>query len=344
MSLASTATFTRKIVIAIGALIVGSLLFLIIFNVGQGVYKSLLPEKPPPPLVAFGKLPPINLDEGYKPPENITYRVETITGDLPQLPMELKVFSVEKLETKFGDAPRTNAWATSLGFSVPAIENRADTATYVDPKDNSRTLRLGVTSQMGVIDSNYLSNVNLISTKHRGEETAKSNADKVVKVFGLKGSEFPVDKLEYIKYRIDNGKLVEADELSTVNLIKVNYYKADLDKIMVVYPKYRESRVWVLTSNNSAVAAKVDISLVNEHEFTTYPLKGITKAFEELKAGQASFNMEFEGEVFDVRDVKLGYMDTYSNQEYLQPVYVFIGNEGLAAYVSAVGESYIDEN
>lgn len=341
MSLTNTATVTRKLILSAGITIGAAILIFVIYNIGTGAFRSLFPESPPPPLIAFGKLPALNLSEGFKPPEGVAYRIETVSGTLKELPLELKVFSMDELEIKFGDTPRSNAWAESLGFGVPAANLNSEQATYSDKKDASRTLTIGVVSQKGKIDSNYFNNVNLISSEHKGEAVAKSVADRVVGVFGLKAREYPDAKIEYIKYKIDNGNLVKSNELSAVNLIQVNYNRSEIDKIPVDYPIFQEPKVWVLTSNNSAVAANIDLTLIQEYKFSTYPLKGIAKAFEELKAGKTTYNMKFDGQSFDIRDTRLGYLDTISNQKYLQPVYVFLGNNGLKAYVSAVADSYV---
>jgi len=328
--------------ISTGVVIGGSILVLVIYNIGTGAFRSFFPESPPSPLVAFGKLPTLNLSEGFKPPVGVTYRIETVSGTLKELPLELKVFSIDELEIKFGDTPRSNSWAESLGFTVSATNLNSEHATYSDKKDASRILTVGVVSQRGKIDSNYFNNLSLISTEHRGDVVAKSVADRVVAVFGLEAREYPDTKIEYIKYKIDSGNLVKSNELSAVNLIQVNYNRSDIDKIPVDFPVFQEPKTWVLTSNDSAVAANVDLTLIQEYKFSTYPLKGIAKAFDELKAGKASYNMKFEGQTFDIRDVRLGYLDTVAKQKYLQPVYVFMGNSGLKAYVRAVADSYVE--
>ncbi len=339
-SLTVTATFTRKLIIGAGAIVGASLLLLIVYNIGVGVYKSFFPEKPPSAFIAFGKLPPIILNEGFEPPEGVVYRIETVTGELEELALDLKVFAIELPEAKFGDAARTNSWAETLGFQVPAVTNVGGIAIFLG-KDDGRTLKLGTTSKKGTIESDYFNNLTLISEKHRGEEAAITLADQVVKVFGLKTVEYPKNKISYVMYKIDNGQLVETAGLSTANLIQVNYFRGDIDRIPIVYPKEGKSKVWVLTSNKSAVSANVDITMIQPYKFSTYPLLGINKAFEELKAGRASYNKEFDGSVFDIREVVLGYLDTAGYQPYLQPVYVFKSNDNLAAYVSAVADSYI---
>lgn len=339
-NLTVTATVTRKIITIGGITIGASLLLLLIYNVGLVVYRVIFPPKPPSAFVAFGKLPPVDLSEGYSPPVNVTYRIETVSGELKELKIDMKVFTIEVAEIRFGDESRTNSWASNLGFVLPAQSKTDSVATFAS-KDGSRTLKLGIIDQKATIDSDYVNDVNIIAGKHEDEGKALSVANKIVSVFGLPESEYPKGNIVYTKYKIDNGKLVKSNELSVTNLIQVAYHRGHIDKAPVVYPRAEKSKVWVLTTNGGAPAASIDITKLQLYKFSTYPLKGINRAFEELKAGKAGYNMEFKGDVFDIREVVLGYLDTVGYQPYLQPVYIFKGNDGVAAYVSAVSDAFI---
>ena len=83
---------------------------------------------------------------------------------------------------------------------------------------------------------------------------------------------------------------------------------------------------------------------IKKHKFSTYPLKEVTKAFEELKNGEGALNKEIEGTVFPIRDVEIVYLETENYQPYLQPVYLFKSDNNLAAYVPAVDENWVSGN
>jgi hypothetical protein len=42
--------------------------------------------------------------------------------------------------------------------------------------------------------------------------------------------------------------------------------------------------------------------------------------------------------------VFLGYYDDFAEQEYLQPIYVFVGDDNFLGYVSAIEAGYYLEN
>lgn len=341
-SLTSTAQFTRKAVIAFGILLGATILVIVAVNIGKSVYRSFFPVAPAPALIAFGKLPAINLDEGVQPPSGVKYKIETVTGELAEQSRELKVFAIDSPTIRFGDVQRTDSLAAALGFKTPAVTGDTQKATYISAQDKTRTLEIGITSGIASINSDYFNNQSLIASQIRDENRAKGTADGIVSAFGLRGAHYPSEKIGFVKYKIDSGKLTEVTALPSANLIQVNYNRADLDKIPVVYPNYQKSKVRVLVSANGAVAANVNITRIQPFRFSTYPLKGISAAFENLKAGEAVYNKEYTGDVFEIRDVGLAYLDTESYEPYLLPVYVFKSDSGLEAYVGAIADIFVD--
>src|SRR3990172_12822690 len=108
-TLSQTSEMSKKTFI--GGLIVVGLIFLSIltFRLGLAVKNMLFPAPPPASTVAFGKIPKLDISEGVKPPEKIDYRVETISGELPKLAHEIKVFKIDFPRPAFGDLERTKA-------------------------------------------------------------------------------------------------------------------------------------------------------------------------------------------------------------------------------------------
>lgn len=342
-SLTNTAQFARKVIVGLGILLGASLIFFVALNIGKTVYKTVFPESPPPALIAFGKLPPINFEEGTKPADGMIYKVETVTGELKDFSGEIKVFVIDSPTIRFGDVQRTNSLAESLGFKVPPVSNDEETAVYVSGQDKTKTFEIGITSGIAIINSDYFNNQSLIASQIRGENLARDISSGTVGAFGLRGVDYPAEKIGFVKYKIDNGKLTEVTTLPSANLIQVNYNREDLDKIPVVYTSYQKSKVRVLVSNSGVVAAKVNVTRIQPFRFSTYPLKGTAKAYEQLKAGKAIYNKENTDNVFEIRDIGLAYLDTEAFQPYLQPVYVFKGDDGLEAYVPAIVEDFIDK-
>jgi len=310
-------------------------------NLLSPVFMSLFPKTPDPALVAFGKLPAISFENGIKPPSDVIYKIETVSGDLKEQKSKLKVFEIGKTDVKFGDMSRVNGIAQALQFPTPPILVTNDSATYQDKTDKNKTLQIGILTKNFILKSDYLNNTDLIANLEKNEEANKQGAIALLKSLGINQAYYPPEKITLVKYKIDGGKLSEVLTLATTNLERVNFAHADIDKIPVVYTKYQEPKINVLAANGRVLAANVNAADIQLFRFSTYPTRGIAQAFEDLKAGKAIYNKDLNGKTFNIRDLKMAYLDTDTNESFLQPVYVFVGDDGLEAYVRAISDNYI---
>ncbi len=72
----------------------------------------------------------------------------------------------------------------------------------------------------------------------------------------------------------------------------------------------------------------------------SYPLKSIDSAWETLKKGDgyiASAEQDLQAVV--VRRIYLAYFDAEEAQQFLQPIYVFAGDNSFLAYVPAISDN-----
>lgn len=339
-SLTSTAFLTKKFLIGILILLVIIIAYLSLSSTGKNIYNSLFPN-PNPSLIAFGKLPELNISEGIKPQSNIIYKVDTVSGQLDELSRDLKVFSIKSEVAAFGDLAKSNKIAEAKQFVTPPIKLENGKATYVDKNNPNRLLTIELVTGDIILNSDYLNSQQVITTQPKNEAGSLKIVSDFLKNQEFSDTDFPASKIGYIKYKVDNGKLVEALSISGANLMQIIYTRADIDKIPVIYSSYYKPKINVLVSSTEVVSAKFTISSIEKYRFSTYPLKGVKKAYEDLKTGNAIFNKVFDGNEFLIKNVSLAYLDTDQPYSYLQPVYVFGSEDNLAAYVPAVRSDYI---
>lgn len=334
-SLTQAAVFSKKALVFAAAGIGILLVILVIFQIAKSVLKSLVPQKPVPAMVAFGKLPKLDLSEGIKP-QKIEYKLETISGQLPALPSMVKVFAVGEVSHSLGDLNRTKAKVSAAGFAKDPSQIDNSLAKFTDGR--GRTITVDIVSGNFVVNSDYIYRPEAIATRPKSEEEARTIAKTFLGFFGLSGD---YAKIENIIYKIDGGRLIDVQGLASGNLIQVNYMRADLDKIPVISPRKNNPNVWVRVAGD-VLEAKFKPTLLQKQKFSTYPLKDVRTGFEELKAGAGFLNQEWNEPEFPIFDVSLAYLESEKYQAFLQPVYVFHGKGELLAYVEAVDPAWIN--
>src|SRR3972149_3190879 len=343
-TLSQTSEISKKAFV--GGLVVVGIIFLAVltFRFGMTLKNMLFPVPPPASLIAFGKSPKLDISEGVKPPGKIDYKVETISGELPKLAHEIKVFTIDPPRPAFGDLERTKAQVANADYKKEPESVTERTATFRNSSNPDFVLTINITSGNFVMGSNYLNKSELLATRPSTVEEAADIARDFFQKFRvdllLLNQKEPKNQL----LKFENGTLDEAVSLSSANFVKILFPRQPVDEVKIINPRLDMAPAWALVSKREIVEAKVALLDIKKHKFSTYPLMDITRAFEELKNGQGAFNKEIEGNTFPVRDVEIVYLEGENYQEYLQPVYLFKSDNNLAAYVPAVDENWINES
>jgi len=344
MATLTDASIVFKKVSKILVILLSFSLALIIFLVfGKSIRDQIFPPVAPPATVAFGKLPEMDLLSGFRP-QAISYSIDTVSGELPALQPMAKVFAVEQPKVQFGDLERAKKNAQRVGFTIEPEQITPTKVKFTDPKNKQRTLTIETSTGNLVLESNWASDFKIITGRIRDDHVGSNEAREFFLGFGISREEFPDQNLQTIKYRVDAGKLTEVPTISQANLIKVIFKRADLDKLPILPEKEDDATIWALVSNNEVVAASLVNTKILRFKFATYPLKGVTKAFEDLKAQKAVFNNQdfsknYTGKLA-IKDISLGYIESKITAPYIQPVYLFKGND-FVAYVPAVSDAWV---
>jgi hypothetical protein len=148
--------------------------------------------------------------------------------------------------------------------------------------------------------------------------------------------------------KISNGELISALSLSESNFVKVNFFRKAYDNLPSLTANPNQANVWAIVSgaNNKAqqiIAAEYHYHAVDESQYSTYPIKTPEEAFSELQNGQAFIatpGLNNDGDSLKIRHIYLAYFDPNMITEYFQPIYVFEGDNGFIAYLSAVTGDY----
>lgn len=136
------------------------------------------------------------------------------------------------------------------------------------------------------------------------------------------------------------------------NLVEVDFYRPDIDAqpnaVPVVSPKYFNSQNYVLMMFRTDGTFKVLRSQIkffdkSVEQVGVYPIRSGDEAFADLKKGKGFIVSLPPVTKITIRKMFLGYFDPDVFQEYLQPVYVFLGDGDFVGYVPAVSGQYLVE-
>lgn len=75
---------------------------------------------------------------------------------------------------------------------------------------------------------------------------------------------------------------------------------------------------------------------IDYSDVATYPLRSVAEAWQSLQNGQAYVINPRQVEKAVIKQVELGYYESHQEQNYLVPIYIFSGENGVVAYTQAL--------
>lgn len=349
-SLTETAQVTRR---AINYGAIGFVAITILWIVGGfaiDLYKKLNPPPAPPPTMDFGKIPAIELPKEAGRP---TLQLELPTGVMPEFPDRMRVYEAPTKRSGFLDPDRAIETARSLGFIFRPDQPTETKYVWNNQDALVSKLEMDIVSGHFVLTRAWQNDPSLLTLSNFGSD---QQVVTVVTNFLKKASLMPDDisgnerLITYLK--ADAGKLVPTISLSEADFVQVDFFRNTMEEIdpetkdvVASYDYYRpdpdRGLIRAVVSSSKEVGANI-VSL--EYNYTkvdyskngTYPIITGDEAWQELSKG-GGFVTAKSGKLTSiaVRRIRLGYIDA-ENQRYSMPVYIFLGDQGFTAYVSAV--------
>lgn len=317
------------------------------WRIGVQIYLSIYPPPPPPPTVRYGKLPAINFPPQPELPTP-EYTLETITGGLPTLSGQAKVYIVGVNKSRLLTLDRIKLRLKDPGFvSEPT---QLDEQRYRFTLDKPYFISLVADVITGNINYNYDWTKDEQLKNSRGAPIANgaiSSAKKLLGEITDLPEEFVNNGRAEVSYLVATGSatLVPTANAYEANFTRVDLFRADIDKIKVVTAGGVTSPIYVILSSASdsrrMVLANYQYSSILTDDFATYPLKGVQAAWEELIAGKAFIANRPPVTKVTVREIALAYYESEQAQKFLQTVYMFKGDNNFMAYVPAISDELL---
>lgn len=348
-SLTQVAKQTRKI-IKIGLIAIIVIIALTPASKAVRVYWAKThPEPPPPPNMNFGKLPSINFGSQTSHPTELQFDLKTINGSFPDVGQQSRVYFITILGPSFFDEEYTRQKASRLGFTQELGKIGSNRFAFLNPITNAN---LKIDTINNNFEINYPFHQDLFFENFTAptHQTALGLVRNIITQMGLWQNDFDINQANYVYIKYDQSKneLVKALSLSEAQLTKVNLRQKNIDDLPIMPPHLDESNVSFVVSSaggeKTIVFAKYICYPINYERYATYPLKSPVTAWEELKKGQAFIShLGNNNKSITIRKVYLAYFAPDLPQKFLQPIFVFEGDNEFLAYVTAIEPNWIQD-
>jgi len=346
-------TGLTKIAITARKVIRYTVYFIIFLTVGKivldlsiNIYRKAFPSPPPPPTVKFGKLTKIPFPEASTSTQ-LTYVLETPEGGLPtNISMQTKVFFMPRVNPNLLSLDVAKEKAKALEFTSDPIQESDTLYKFKNPNFPS------------IMEVNIITGIFSISYDLSTDRTPIDQKPPVPEVAAsefrgaLSNANVLPDDLTGITthdfFKLTNNGLTPSLSLSESDVVRVNLFRKNYNNLPSLTAKPNEANVWAIIggSNNheqQIIAAEYHYHPVDESQFSTYPIKTPSDAFNELESGSAyiaDLGLNKNGDTLKIRRVYLAYFDPKEVSDFFQPIYVFEGDNGFLAYVPAVTYDY----
>lgn len=338
-SLTYTADISRKIIKYGGF---GLITFVLLWSIASISIKAyqLAHPKYIPPTVRYGALPKIVFPEKQFEKKNFTF--EFTNDKTPTFSDQSRVYILYRSTTKILALEEGKKIAKQFGFESEPVEVSEGIYEFKNEKTN-KTLNINVLEGDFKLKYPYLQDQSILETKNVPNKT---KATEIASSFLQSGNKYTDDLKEGEKkisyWKITDGTLTSVLAQSEANVVKVDFYRKNLeDKWQITSPQAGEASVSVLISGSQIVEANFKYADIDRESFSTYPIKTIEQAMNNLTAGNYWPSSDVNSKNVIIREVNLAYYEPITMTQYVQPIYVFKGDNNFIAFVSAVTDKYI---
>lgn len=333
MTLTQAAVFTKKgIVIFATVIFLATTAFLGYRYYYYNIYLPSLPKPEIKPDIKFGILPNPILPQSTISATNYSYSLDTSTGNLPaDLPKIAKVYFSPNPTTTLLSLDRATQVADDLEFGLGPNIISPTQYRFLDAEGGQLIIDLNSGNfrfQRGSA-GDPSSSLPLPSEEKIAEDFRRFLSSKGLDSELLSGGPIRVDissdsKSALVSIRphdLEDKFPVLTDEFDT-GLIKSTVTSGNKD-----FEKYK-GMDYIFWS-------------IDQKVYATYPIKTVDKAFEELKSGLAVVFKVPENSKISLRKIYLGYFLSKEYTPYIQPIFVFEG-ENFAAILPAITSQFLE--
>lgn len=349
MSLTDTAFYTRR---AINWAILGVIAYIILrifWSIFLTLFLILFPPQAAPPNHAFGRLPSLKFPATATASAKLTFQLQTIQGDVPAASVSANVYFMPKTAPNLLALNGAQDFATRMLFDPTPIQESKNIYRFNDPELTLRRLRYDIVSGNFIVRYGFEQDPSIFVEKNLPTPDAiQLESLNLLQQYDLSKDDLTNGTITVTFWKLSGTQLVPTSSLSQADAERVDFFRAAIGDMKIFTPNPDEAPVTIIYSG-SANSKKHVLQLAYTYwpidltTLATYGLITSTQAWQELQNGQGYIaRPPTSGNIAVVRNIYLGYYDSYDPQTYLQPIFVFEGDNGFLGYVPAVAPPWTE--
>lgn len=282
---------------------------------------------------------------------NLNFTLDTIEGQPITATDAARVYFLPPAYSGFKFLQQIYLMAKTVGFDTEVTKHRLDDTVAVF-EDERQVLTIDISNFNFTYNFKFQNDPLIVQNAFVPQKgVAQERATEYLRTIGRYPEELAKGKtnIVYLAYNQQQNQMTVLQDSVGANMVEVDFYRPDIDGFPAVSPNYFNSQNYVLLTFYNDGSFKVLRSQVqafekSEEQVGIYPLITGDVAFESLKTGKGIVASVAENQKdIVVKKMFLGYLDPGVYQEYLQPVYVFLGDNNFVGYVPAVTEQYLSQ-
>ena len=348
-TLTETAYYTRRTINWLILAVIGYLILRLSWSLFVAAWLAIFPPKPPPPNNAFGVLPKVQFSDQASPSARLTFRLETIEGRVPAASESAAVYFMPKSPANLLALNQTQEFAQRLGLDPNPIAETKNLYRFSDPDFILRSLRYDIVSKNFILRYRFEEDPGIFAEKNfAGSDAMQAEATSVLQSYQLYNEDITKGRSVVTFLKLTGDRLLPTTSLSAADAVRVDFYRRNIGSTPIVTPNPDSGPInFVFSGAQNEKRRFLQFAYtfwpIDYETVATYGLKTSAQAWSELQSG-GGFIARYPrtGNAAVIRTIYIAYYDAYEAQTYLQPVFVFEGDNGFVAYVQAVAPPWVE--
>jgi hypothetical protein len=348
-NLTETAYYTRRAINWTILAVIGYIVLRIFWGVLVIAWFIIFPPQAPPPNNAFGKLPALKFPVIASESAQLTYQIETIDGTLPTASTSAAVYFMPKNAPNLLGLNKAQEFAQEFQFDPTPIQESKNIYRFNDLENPLRRLRYDIISKNFIIRYAFERDASLFIEKNfTSAESLKLEAYATLESNGLLHDDIEDANASITYLRLLGDQLIPTTSLSQSDAVRIDFFRKNIGETPVLTPSFEEAPISIILSGAGNIKKRTlqfayTYWPIDYFTSATYAVKTTALAWDELQQGKGFIaRYPKNTTVAVIRNVYLAYYDSFDPQTYLQPIFVFEGDNGFVGYVPAITSEWVE--